>query len=125
MRRQNKTMTIMNEYVFLVQFGLQQTLTPEQQKQNSADRAKLIQQWTEQGVFVGSSLINQPGVVISGPSRTISQGYLPDAMFRVVSAIRVKAADLNEAVEMAKACPILAYQGKIEVREVQPRPVLA
>ncbi|WP_461095279.1 YciI family protein [Spirosoma gilvum] len=115
----------MKEYVFLVQFGLQQTLTPEQQKQNSADWGKLIQHWTEQGVFVGSSLINQPGVVISGPERTVSQGYLPNADFRVVSAIRVMAADLNEAVEMAKSCPILAYQGKIEVREVQARPVLA
>lgn len=115
----------MNEYVFLVQFGLQQTLTPEQQKQNSVDWAKLIQHWTEQGVFVGSSLVNKPGVVISGPERTISQGYLPNADFRVVSALRVMAADLNEAVEMAKACPILEYQGKIEVREVQPRPVLA
>ncbi|WP_338876263.1 hypothetical protein WBJ53_11495 [Spirosoma sp. SC4-14] len=115
----------MNEYVFLVQFGTQQTLTPEQQKQNSADWGALIQHWTEQGVFVGSSLINQPGVVISGPERVISLGYLTDSNFRVVSAIRVMAADLNAATEMAKACPILAYQGKIEVREVQPRPVLA
>ncbi|QDK78329.1 hypothetical protein EXU85_06830 [Spirosoma sp. KCTC 42546] len=112
----------MNEYVFLIRFGIGKTLTPEQQTLNTENWGNLIQRWTEQGIFVGSSLITQPGFVVSGAERTISQGFMADADFRMSSVIRVLAANLDDAVEMAKACPTLDYDATVEVREVQNRP---
>lgn len=114
----------MNEYIFLVRFGTQKTLTSEQQKLNTEGWGKLIQHWKQQGNFVGSSLITQPGFVLSGPERKTEPGFMADADFRVVSTIRVLAANLNEAVDLARACPTLDYGGTVEVREVQPRPFL-
>ena len=112
----------MKEYVFLVRFGTQKTLTPEQQKLNTSTWGTLIQQWKEQGIFVGSSLITQPGVVITGPERETNAGFMADADFRVVSIIRVLAADFTEAVNLANACPTLEFEGTVEVREAQPSP---
>lgn len=114
----------MNEYVFLIRFGMGKTLTPEQQTLNTENWGNLIQRWTEQGVFVGSSLITQPGFVVSGLERNVSQGFVADADFRMSSVIRVLAANLDDAVEMAKACPTLDYEATVEVREVQNRPVV-
>jgi hypothetical protein len=115
----------MKEYIFLVRFGTQNTLTPEQQKLNTENWGKLIQDWKDQEVFVGSSLITKPGFVISGQERTTDQGFMPDADFRVVSLIRVLAADFDEAIDMARSCPPLDFGGTVEIREAQPSPFSA
>jgi hypothetical protein len=115
----------MNEYVFLVRFGANATLAPEQRQINTEKWGKLIQHWTEQGYFVGSSLITQEGFVLSGSDRKVDQGFIADADFRVVSIIRIAVSSIDEAVELARACPVLDYGGTVEIREVQPRPVLA
>lgn len=111
----------MNEYVFLIRFSTQKTLAPEQQALNTEKWGKLIQRWTEQGTFVGSSLITQPGFMVTGSQRQVEQGLVADADFKVSSVIRVLAANLEEAVDMAKACPTLDYEATVEVREVQKR----
>ncbi|GAB4056349.1 YciI family protein [Spirosoma litoris] len=113
----------MNEYVFLIRFSTQKILTPEQQALNTEKWGKLIQLWTEEGAFVGSSLITQPGFIVTGSQRQVEQGVVADADFKVTSIIRVLAANLDSAVEMAKACPTLDYEATVEVREVQNRPV--
>ena len=63
--------------------------------------------------------------MISGLERKTDQGFMSDADFRVVSLIRVLAADLDEAVDMAKSCPPLDFDGTVEVREAQPSPFSA
>ncbi|MVM32063.1 hypothetical protein GO755_18580 [Spirosoma sp. HMF4905] len=115
----------MNEYVFLIRFSIQKTLTPEQQALNTEKWRKLIQFWTDQGTFVGSSLITQPGFVVTGSQREVEQGVVADADFKVTSVIRVLAANLDSAVEMAKDCPTLDYGATVEVREVQIRSIPA
>lgn len=112
----------MNEYVFLIRFSAQKTLTSEQQALNTEKWGKLIQRWTEQGTFVGSSLITQPGFVVTGSQRQGEQGVVADAGLKVTSVIRVLAENLDSAVEMAKDCPTLDYEATVEVREVQSRP---
>ncbi|GAB4035722.1 hypothetical protein GCM10028774_26010 [Spirosoma jeollabukense] len=104
---------------------MQNSLTPAQQKLNTESWGKLIQDWKNQGVFAGSSLITKPGVLISGPEREVNQGFVADADFRVVSIIRVTAVDMEAAVDMAKLCPPLNFGGTVEIREAQPSPFSA
>ena len=112
----------MKEYVFIIRFGVQATLSPEQQKHNTENWTRVIDQWKQQGNFIGSSLTTQPGFLISNAERSVKQGFVADTDFRVTSLIRISATNLDDAVELAKACPTLDFGGTVEVREVQPSP---
>ena len=112
----------MKEYVFIIRFGVQAPLSPEQQKQNTENWTRVIDQWKQQGHFIGSSLITQSGFVVSDADRSTQKGFAADTDFRVTSLIRVLASDLGKAVELAKVCPTLDFGGTVEVREVQPSP---
>lgn len=113
----------MKDYVLLVRFSTKKALNPEQLKLITEQWTTLIERWTKQGNFVASSVIPQEGVVISGAEKKLLKGFAVTAdSFKVVSIIHLRASNIEEAVELAKASPNLDLGGTVEVREIQPNP---
>ena len=58
-----------------------------------------------------------------GAEKSIKKGAVISENLRVVSNLFIRAIDIESAVDLAKACPILEFGGSVEVREIPQRPV--
>lgn len=87
---------------------------------------EMHQQW---GAFIGNIAIQEKlvsnhqlgfeGKQISADRSVISGMYISEKQILAGTMI-VKANSLDEAVEIAKDCPILLMGGTVEVRDIQP-----
>jgi len=63
--------------------------------------------------------LEKAGKVVSGSKKAVRDGPYAEAKDVVGGFIVIEAGDLDEAVELSKACPILDVGGSVEVRPVQ------
>lgn len=108
----------MKEYILLIRLPLDYG-----SEQASAVRAKwtaLTDQWKADGIFVTSFVFPSESYVVSGNGNVANEEVISDGL-RVISSIVIRASSFEEALLLAKKCPILEQDGTVEVREVQPR----
>jgi hypothetical protein len=117
---------IMQEYLFI--FRMDAAVTTMEMP---ADQVAVIQAWQSwigqlagQGKFVSTQQLLPQGKVVSGGGKVITDGPHIEAKELVGGDMVVKAASLDEAVELAKGCPVLAHGGKVEVRAIMPAQAL-
>ena len=73
----------------------------------------------EQGKLKGANPLKSEGKVVSGPSgRTVVDGPFAESKETVGGYFLLSLADMDEAVAIAKQCPILEYGAQVEVRPV-------
>ncbi len=82
----------------------------------------LTGKWKEDNVFISSYIFPGTGQVITGEERNVRKDQSLSNKLKMVSTIIIRAADINAAVELSKACPILEQGGSVEVNEIQPGP---
>lgn len=70
-----------------------------------------IADWKASGHYVTS-------FAFPGPAETFPQQAPAPAGMRLVSNIVLRAENKAQAMELAKACPVLKYGGSVEVREI-------
>jgi hypothetical protein len=84
---------------------------------------KQWQQWilqiVENGKFVSVNRLLPEGKTLK-PDSEVKDGPYAEAKEIVGGYVIAKASTLEEAVEMAKSCPVLKNGGKVEVRTVMP-----
>ena len=87
---------------------------------------EMHQQW---GAFIGNiaiqeKLVSTHQLGFSGTKiladQSVSEGIHVSDNQMLSGNMIVNATTMNEAVEMAKSCPILAMGGTVEVRDIQP-----
>jgi hypothetical protein len=71
-----------------------------------------------QGKFVSTQRLGQAGSIIS-PSGTVAD-VVEDGKGLIVGTLTLEADSLEEAIELAKGCPVLAMGGSVEVRPILP-----
>jgi hypothetical protein len=111
--------TKMKEFILFVRVPV--TYTREQAEAVSPEWALVTDKWKADGIFVTSFVCPGDSYVISGAEKSVKKETVITDNLRVVSNIILLAEHLEDAVELAKACPVLNYNGTIEVRAVQPR----
>lgn len=79
---------------------------------------KFIGGIAKQGKFVGTQRLEQVGSIIKPDGKVINA--VTDGKGLIVGTLTISAETLNEAIELAKGCPILAMGGSVEVRPVIP-----
>lgn len=86
-----------------------------------------IKQWQDwiggiaaQGKFVGTNRLTSEGSKILKPNQVVTDGPFAEVKEIVGGYLIVKATSMNEALEMAKGCPIFSIGGNVEVRAVIP-----
>lgn len=111
----------MNRYAFLFRGGAvaHKELAP-------AEVAAHLQKWMEWLTELGKNGQAEPngprleltGTTIRGKSKMITDGPFAEAKDLVTGMIIVRAPSLDAAAEIAKGCPIYAYEGSVEVRPI-------
>jgi hypothetical protein len=73
---------------------------------------------TEQGKFVGAQPLKNDGRLVTGTSKIVTDGPFVEGKEIVGGYLICKADTMDEAVEIAKSCPILDHEGIVEIREI-------
>jgi hypothetical protein len=85
-----------------------------------------IDELRKSGRYEGGEPLEEQGKTLSGErGRLVTDGPFAEAKETVGGYFIFKAADLHEAAEIAKGCPILDNGGTVEVRQIAPIPQVA
>jgi hypothetical protein len=74
---------------------------------------------SKKGVHVASEPLQRTGKHINGRNKIVTDGPFGKAKEIIGGYTIVEAKDINEAIEIAKTCPILESEANVEVRPVQ------
>jgi hypothetical protein len=109
----------MKDYLLLFRGGLHFPVVSEEEWEIAMKKWKLwMDGLASQGKFSGAQRLNSNGVVLKGREKQIIDGPFAEGKEIVGGYLALKAKDFNEAVEIAKGCPIFEYEGITEVREI-------
>ncbi len=93
---------------------------------DSAEVRAYIQSWItwqqdlgKKGILAGGQPLQTTGKQVNGKNKVVTDGPFVAANETVGGYLIVNATDINEAVEIAKGCPIFEEDGKLEVRPIQ------
>jgi hypothetical protein len=114
-------MVLKNEFMFVFRFEPNNNAQPTETEMN-----EMHQQW---GAFIGNiaiqeKLVSTHQLSFEGRQITANKAVVEDIYVAnkqtIAGNMIVKANSMDEAVEMAKDCPILLMGGTVEVRAIQP-----
>lgn len=106
----------MKQFSLLVRVPV--TYTTEQAKATGPLWDKTVEDWKAKGAYILSFAFPGESHTISGNGKEVRNEAVISNNLRVVSNIVLQATDKEKAIELAKACPILAHGGSVEVREI-------
>ena len=112
----------MKEYLFLFRGGDAPTMQQSPEKWQAH-----MQKWMEwmgglqqKEQLVSAQPLSSDGKQITGTGKTVTDGPFIEGKEIVGGYLMCKADNYDEAVEIAKGCPILEFDnGKVEVREIK------
>jgi hypothetical protein len=74
----------------------------------------------EKGILVGGEPLQTTGKQVNGKSKVVTDGPFMEAKETIDGYLIINAKSIDEAVEIAKECPLLTKEnGKVEVRPIQ------
>ncbi len=110
----------MPKFAFIFRGG-----APEQPGMSAAEMQAHVKKWyvwSDALMAKGHSLQGQPladrGRTIRGKDRIITDGPYAETKDLVTGAMIITAASFDEAVELARDCPVFELGGSVEVRPV-------
>jgi len=92
--------------------------TPEQMQANMQQWFNWMNELKAKGIYVYGEPLTPNGKTVKGKEPVVTDGPFAESKELVGGFIIVKAADIDEAAELAKGCPDLPIGGTVEVREV-------
>lgn len=93
-------------------------LSPEAQQAHMQKWFAWVEKLSQEKKYVAGEALLPGGKTIRGSKKSVTDGPYAEGKEIVGGFFVVEAKDLNEAVEMAKACPDYDLGGIVEVREV-------
>lgn len=84
-----------------------------------ADFYAWVDDLARKGVHLGAQPLMEEGKLVSGPKgHSVTDGAFAESKEAIAGYFRLAVRTLQEAVQLAQACPILAYGAQIEVRPI-------
>jgi hypothetical protein len=108
----------MADYLYLFRGG-RRDLSPQQMQEEIEKWGAWIRQLSDRGVFKGGEPLAEGGKVLTGRSKTVTDGPYAEAKDVVGGFLLITAENLDQATELARGCPIFENEGSLEVREVR------
>ena len=110
----------MSEFVYLYRSGVRQSRSAEQAQQEMQRWMTWLKDLAEKGhVKDPGHPLERSGKLVTGKSRTVTDGPFAEAKDVVGGYTLVQAADLAQATSLASGCPIFELaDGTVEVRPV-------
>ena len=114
MNPQNPT----DEYLLLIRgTHWSQSLSPAELQKVMTDFYAWVDGLTQRGILHGAQpLMEQGKIVTGGKSPGVTDGVFAESKEAIAGYFRLAVGGMDEAVEIAQACPILAYGVQIELR---------
>ena len=111
----------MQKYMFLFRGGdaARAAASPEDMQQHLKKWGAWFKGLGDKDQFLGGEPLDFTGKVLSGRKKTLSDGPFAEAKDLVGGYAVIKAASLDDAVEIARGCPIFEHDGILEVRPVR------
>ncbi len=110
-----------NQYMFLVRGGACHTneLSPEQMQAKMTEVYAWIESLTKRGIMSAAQPLTPEGKVVSGLNGSIvSDGIAAESKEAIGGFFIVNVGTLDEAVNIARTCPMFKYGGQLEVRQI-------
>lgn len=109
-----------SEYLLLFRgAGWEKSLSPEELQTLMAQWASWYEGLQKQGRIKGSNPLFPQGRIVSGAKgRVVADGPFAESKEAIGGYFLIQAGSLDEAVEIARGWPILAYGAAVEVRPV-------
>lgn len=98
--------------------GVNPNSSPEAMQDNMGKWMAWIEKLNKEGQYVAGEPLMPGGKLISGTSKTITDGPYTEGKEVVGGFFIVNANTMDEAVEIAKDCPDYAHGGSVQVRQV-------
>ncbi len=110
----------MKDYLLLFRGGLDFTKAPAQQVQEVILKWQhWVKELMQKGIYNGGERVTRnEAAVIKGSARQITNGPYKETGEILGGYISIKADDLQQAIEIAKDCPIFNFDGIVEIREI-------
>ena len=110
----------MTDYLLILRDHEQrwETFSPEEFQRIIGAFAAWNEKMQAEGSFVGAGkLTSDRGVTLRGRGgELVVDGPYAEAKEAIAGYYRIRAADIEQAGEIARGCPILTYGGSVEVR---------
>jgi hypothetical protein len=108
----------MEKYMFIFIGGDPSHLSPEAQQAHMGKWFAWVEKLRKENRYVSGEALMPGGKTIKGVKKAVTDGPYAEGKEVVGGYFVVNAKDINEATEMAKACPDYELDGVVEVREV-------
>ena len=115
----------MSKYLYIFRGGAASLSTPLSPSELQAHLAKWtvwMRELREAGHNPGGQPLRREGKSLRGRDTVVTDGPFAEAKDLVTGTLVVEAKDLDAAVELARACPVLEIDGSVEVRVVFDSP---
>lgn len=110
----------MTDFMFLFRGGDTQVhQSPEEMQQHMQRWMVWIDKLRKAETFKAGDPLEPGGKVVGGASRVITDGPFAESKEVVGGYLLITAKSLEDAVEIAKGCPIFAHGGSVEVRPIR------
>ena len=104
--------------IFVGQGNLRATQSPEEQQAQMAKWLSWIDDLKKKETYLDGKPLVPGGKMVKGKSPVVTDGPFTESKEIVGGYFIVRAASIQDAAEIAKGCPDLALNGRVEVREV-------
>ncbi|HTA83416.1 MAG TPA: YciI family protein [Bacteroidia bacterium] len=94
-------------------------LSPEAMQKHMEKWYAWMGDLAKKGIMGASEPLQPTGKQVSGSKKVVTDGPFIEAKEMIGGYTVVNAKDINEAVEIAKGCPVFEVDGKLEVRPIQ------
>lgn len=107
-------------YIFRDRFTQQDLsqLSPEEIQADMQRWMEWIGSLGQQGKLVSAEQLQPHGKTVAGTSKVITDGPFTEGKELVGGYLVVQAADMDEAIELSKSCPIFITDGSVEIRQL-------
>src|SRR5258708_4821676 len=111
----------MKEFLLLIRSESDhwEKMSPEQQQQHIVRAGQYIQKLTDEGKLIGAQPLTMNGLMLQKENGIFKDGPFVESKEVIGGFFHIKANNLNEAMEIAKANPAFdGPGGRIEIREI-------
>lgn len=110
----------MEKFMYLFRGGDAEmaVLSPEGLQEHMQKWVSWMQGLAEKGNFVAGEPLAREGKQVNGTNKVVSDGPFVEVKEMVGGYLIIYAKNIDDAVELSKACPILEFNGKIEIRGI-------
>lgn len=93
-------------------------LSPAELQRIMTDFYLWVENLQNQGILRGAQPLMEEGKLVSGPDRLTTDGVFAESKEAIAGYFLLAVPAMDDALQIARACPILAHGAQIEVRPI-------